>query len=260
MYINNVKRIYTYRTERTSWDNPVTRPVYILSYQVSGNYLHTFKDKEVTVSAGCIFLINKNDTYRVKCYEKGYSICVTFESECDIETNVWDMSSDHEVYNLFMKLSKFKNLKDHSNLYMAMSIIYALFSKIERYRDSVWSGSELMKRVEKSTCYIAEHISDGKITSFELADLCGIGDRYYRTLFKKRFGISPGQYVNNVRMNEAAVLLAEGQFSVGEVADMVGVSDLFYFSKLFKKHFGVSPSEYAHGAYNIEQLEKERID
>ena len=256
MRINDVKRIYTYRTERTAWDNPLTRSVYILSYQVSGSYLHTFEDKKLTVSSGCIFLINKNDTYRVKCFEKGHSICVTFDTECEIETDVWDMSTDREVYNLFMKLLKLKNLEDRSNLYMATSIIYALFSKIERLKDTASQESELMKRVDTSRSYIAEHISDGKITSFELADLCGIGERYYRTLFKKRFGISPGQYVNNVRMNEAAVLLSEGQFSVGEVADMVGVSDLFYFSKLFKKHFGVPPSEYARGAYDIERMKK----
>ena len=43
-------------------------------------------------------------------------------------------------------------------------------------------------------------------------------------------------------MNKAMELLKSGNYNVSEVADMVGSSSPFNFSRDFKKHFGVTPS------------------
>ena len=49
------------------------------------------------------------------------------------------------------------------------------------------------------------------------------------------------------RLNKAAVLLRQGEFTVSEVSYKVGFEDPFYFSKCFKAQFGVSPSAYQKG-------------
>lgn len=57
-------------------------------------------------------------------------------------------------------------------------------------------------------------------------------------------GIPPADFIRNIRMQEAALLLKTRNYSVTEVADMVGVSDPKYFTDIFKKFYGVPPSTY----------------
>ena len=64
---------------------------------------------------------------------------------------------------------------------------------------------------------------------------------YLSRIFKEDYGISIKKYIVSVRMNHAKKFLEDGH-SVSDVADMVGYSDAFGFSKMFKSYFGVSPS------------------
>lgn len=63
--------------------------------------------------------------------------------------------------------------------------------------------------------------------------------------FKKRTGQTIVEYRNDKRMAHAATLLAVQNLSVTEVASLVGIASLSYFSKIFFKYYGVHPNEYA---------------
>lgn len=70
---------------------------------------------------------------------------------------------------------------------------------------------------------------------------------YLRKLFKKEVGITPLQYMTNMRMKKAESMLAAmwtNEYSVAEIADMCGFGDALYFSRVFKKYFECSPSQY----------------
>ena len=77
---------------------------------------------------------------------------------------------------------------------------------------------------------------------------------YVRKLFKRELGVTPHQYLADIRLETAAknLRISEIQGSnISEISHMCGFSDPLYFSRLFKKKFGVSPSQYH------ELLEKE---
>lgn len=57
-------------------------------------------------------------------------------------------------------------------------------------------------------------------------------------------GISPNDFIRNIRMKEAAALLKSRRYTVAEVADRVGFADPKYFTDAFKKYYGVPPSVY----------------
>ena len=57
-------------------------------------------------------------------------------------------------------------------------------------------------------------------------------------------GISPSDFVRQIRMNEAALLLKSRKYTVAEVSDKLGYGDPKYFTDTFKKHYGVTPSAY----------------
>ena len=78
----------------------------------------------------------------------------------------------------------------------------------------------------------------------ELADYIGVNRSYLASSFKKTFGCSPQEFLVNLRMEKAKVLLKKQDISISSVANAVGYTDQLAFSKVFKQHFGMSPSTY----------------
>ena len=58
-------------------------------------------------------------------------------------------------------------------------------------------------------------------------------------------GYAPADYIRMIRLQHAAQLLKQDEYTIAEISDMVGFSDAKYFREVFKKYYGVSPSKYA---------------
>jgi AraC-like DNA-binding protein len=63
-------------------------------------------------------------------------------------------------------------------------------------------------------------------------------------IFKTRTGISPGQYIINMRMQKACALLAKTDLTVKDISEWLHFEYQSHFAKLFKKSTGLTPSEY----------------
>ena len=61
---------------------------------------------------------------------------------------------------------------------------------------------------------------------------------------KELTGLSVGEFIRNLRLQQAAKLLAAGDTTVAQVTYAVGFANPTHFASAFKKHFGVTPSEY----------------
>ena len=62
--------------------------------------------------------------------------------------------------------------------------------------------------------------------------------------FKKVYGVSPKQYILNIRMNNAQNLLESTDYTVAEIAAIVGYDNALYFSRIYHKQKGQAPSDY----------------
>ncbi len=62
--------------------------------------------------------------------------------------------------------------------------------------------------------------------------------------FKLYTGMTPLQYLLDIRLSNAKNLLENTTYSIGEIAALVGYDNALYFSRLFHKHVGISPREY----------------
>ena len=67
---------------------------------------------------------------------------------------------------------------------------------------------------------------------------------YLSTLFKNELGYSFKEYLNMIRIDKAKAYMKDIALSVGEIADRVGYSNQYYFSKVFKKYTGLTPIDY----------------
>lgn len=90
--------------------------------------------------------------------------------------------------------------------------------------------------------YIESNLSE-KITLQSLSEKVYMSSSTLYREFKKELGISPMEFVQNLRIKEAEKLLLEGM-SVKDVAQEVGIYDDNYFIRMFKKHNGVTPGSF----------------
>lgn len=84
---------------------------------------------------------------------------------------------------------------------------------------------------------------------------------YLRKLFKKEVGMSPLEYMTELRMKSAETLLTAmwtNEYSITEIAQMCGFEDALYFSRVFKKTFGCSPSNYSKRSREIHGVDPGR--
>lgn len=98
---------------------------------------------------------------------------------------------------------------------------------------------------KKIIAYIAEHYKEADMSVARLADIFSMNISYMGSLFKKVNNQSISQYIMTLRMETSQRLLETNQYKICEIAEMVGYTDAFYYSKRFKKFFGYSPKEYA---------------
>ncbi|QGQ98035.1 AraC family transcriptional regulator [Paenibacillus psychroresistens] len=83
-----------------------------------------------------------------------------------------------------------------------------------------------------------------RVPHSQLAELVGLSPEYLGLLFKKVMGHSLKQYITTTRLERAMHLLTETAMNVSQIADVLGYSTVFLFSRQFKAHFGFPPSHF----------------
>ena len=78
----------------------------------------------------------------------------------------------------------------------------------------------------------------------EYLEQSGLSYAHQCRVFKQCYGISPLQYVTELRMTRIKNLLRDTDYPVSRIADMAGFESLGYFSRCFKNNAGVSPRAY----------------
>ncbi|MGI6669158.1 MAG: helix-turn-helix domain-containing protein [Acetivibrionales bacterium] len=99
-----------------------------------------------------------------------------------------------------------------------------------------------IRKVERVINYMTENFA-GHVTLGELARYAGICPSYLGRIFKRITGRSTMDYLIEIRINRAKILLRDG-FSVSETSRLVGFNDIYYFSRAFKERVGICPSKY----------------
>lgn len=92
--------------------------------------------------------------------------------------------------------------------------------------------------------YLEENFTDYNLSLENVAQYCNVTVSYLSRIFKVKTGKKYIDYVSELRLNKAAELLEEKEYSVADLCTMVGYSDVGNFRKKFKNKYGVSVSEY----------------
>ncbi|HHU71157.1 MAG TPA: helix-turn-helix domain-containing protein [Clostridiales bacterium] len=96
--------------------------------------------------------------------------------------------------------------------------------------------------------YINQHLYE-ECRLQDIAEEVKLHPNYLSAQFKTETGISITQYIRNKKIDEAKNLLRNEEYSVTEIAEMLGYNSLSYFSKVFNQVNGCSPREYNVGVF-----------
>ena len=91
----------------------------------------------------------------------------------------------------------------------------------------------------------------------ELAELAKLSRAQLMRLFRSQMQTSPHAFVNNMRLQKAAMLLRNSQNTVLAVALESGYQSETHFGKVFKKHYGCTPKQYRQQRITAETLKTE---
>ena len=101
----------------------------------------------------------------------------------------------------------------------------------------------IQEEMEFARRYFNEHYNE-PISIQEYAESRNMSVCYFQRNFKQIVKHTPMQYLLTIRVNNAASLLETTDYSMAEIAAIVGYEDPLYFSRLFRKIKGVSPRDY----------------
>lgn len=180
-----------------------------------------FETNGVSYQLSFYFAMNMVVTFSLYLFEKGIDITMQIENEKEIVENLCRSGRMSEIE--------------------------------ERLRDFFQSGFDLLQKDSststklktKEACVFIEHnFSNSELGLNMIAKAIGINPCYLSSIFKHEIGHTLTKYVTKIRMDYALKLIRDDPaVSVTTLAEKVGYTDVFYFSKSFKKFFGASPSK-----------------
>ena len=139
----------------------------------------------------------------------------------------WDHFTDNRFWS------------SHENREEILSLIKEEISLTCRTKPA--EGSQSV--TEQAKDFLKEHYRE-PISMEMLAEYFHLNPRYFSTVFKKKEGLSPIDYLTQVRMEAAKSTLRNTDIPASEIAALVGYEDPRYFYKVFKKYTGLTPTEY----------------
>ena len=247
--LKTVKRLPTWR--------PKGRLDYQLLYIVSGKGHFYFHGEDRVVYAGRMVLIQPRQEQHYEYFgeDKPEVYWVHFTGS-DVKNILrsYNIPMDDPIfysgasstYSYLFKemINELQNCKTgyEDLLTMYLRQIFLLVQRT-RQEERPTVSTYIQEEMEFARRYFNEHYNE-PISIQEYAESRNMSVCYFQRNFKQIVKHTPMQYLLTIRVNNAASLLETTDYSMAEIAAIVGYEDPLYFSRLFRKIKGVSPRDY----------------
>lgn len=124
------------------------------------------------------------------------------------------------------------------------ALAYSILARLQAARKRALGPAP---RIEQLIAQAQVQLAEGERSATALPALArhlGIGYSYFRREFKRRVGVSPRHYANQLRLERARRLLGSTSQTVEAIADELGFASAFHLSSAFKRVFGLAPAHW----------------
>lgn len=274
VYMNNISGEFRitrkgYNSSSQSMPEAHYHPYYEIGYLKSGEFKIFIDHTLYKVKAGDMLFFAPMEIHRVTEYAKGNNerYVINFsdqflgilKQECGEEA-VKDLFSNARVTipigrreyieDLMRKMEFASNQPDQYTEFLKKMYLYEMLICAGRY-GAMNLYPEMIQTEENSTeqaiqtaaAYICRNF-DRTIMLDDLAEMVHMSPTYFSRKFKKVTGLGFKEYLNQIRIREASLLLLKTDASVTEIACRCGFNDGNYFGDAFRKVKGMSPGQY----------------
>ena len=232
-------------SEKGRNDGTTNRRFFGLSFCIGGQITYHQNGKSYVSHHQNAILLPKYATYTLDGDKEGLFPVINFEcTGLDVaEITVLPLKDPAQYIKDFHALSN-AFLHDNQKL-RQFQLLYSILEKL----DSEQASNPLSPILS----YINTHLSDSTLSNDLLAEKMGISEVYLRKLFASHLGVTPKQYILDLRIKTARQLLTGTTKTVTEISEACGFASVYHFSRIFKQRTALTPTEYAtqHRVLNI---------
>ena len=218
------------------------RPFCALAYRLRGNGLFTSGEKTIRSSTGDVIFMPRNVAYRAH-YTPGEILAVHFLSDnAGSEMENFTPANTQMLKALFLKLHRIWNLRDLGSEFEAKACFYEILAELQKQavaKDRL-SGNQMFYNAVQ---FLENNFRNPELNIASVCTAAGISDTCFRRRFQQAYGKRPKEYLMELRLGCAELLLAQRCYSIEETSALCGFSDAKYFSRVVKKRFGCPPSK-----------------
>lgn len=214
---------------------PLTRKEYIIHYVTDGTGEVTIGRKKYIVKKGQCFFFKSNETASFKsANNKSWSWAwIIFNGELakkfdTLKESVFNFESD--IFYEIINTSEHIKMKEEYLVSKLFEIYRVVFSRY--YNFDIATAAEV---------YL-EQTNELNVSVQTIADELQISRNYLSKAFKKKYNMTIQEYIFKRKMINAKDLIRQG-VKIKNVAEKVGYTDVYTFSKAFKKFYKIPPGK-----------------
>lgn len=226
-------------------------------YVTEGSAKITLEHQEYLLEKGSMVIVNANELHSGYCESAPYSCKIISFNPQDLTEEISSLNIifrplvvqnpqvDFYIKQIFNECEE----KDMGYMDNCRALLIHLLVYLSRNYAVEMQSDRISKarrnnlvRLNQILRYIDEHLAD-HISNQELADMVYLSENRFGHLFRQNVGISPQLYINQLRMQKAEQLVLSTDYSITEIARMVGFHDYNYFGRQFRQYFGCTPRE-----------------
>lgn len=236
-FYNHTSETSIFRKNRNQW---------AVALKISGTTYYNVDGDRILSDKNHPVLLPRGSSYSWKCVEPGECLMIEFEA-LQSDKNIYSLApSDTNVFvRVFHQIHALLDRGEPDGRMTAIYKLYGLLLQLFKTEDKEYISPSKKDLLQPAVKYISDKYQDPTITNDRLAELCGISTVYFRKCFEQAYGMSPIRYLHEYRMQKAKAILSSDYSSISQVAESVGYSSLYHFSKMFKIYTGLNPTQYA---------------
>ena len=121
--------------------------------------------------------------------------------------------------------------------------LYDRFQEAEHFTTDFTAKQVVSRRIKDTVEYIRQNLN-GDLTLAAVAQHVNYSPGYLSAIFKQELNTSFSDYIVQLRLRSAKLLLTQSDAPLYSIAEQTGFHDASYFVKVFKKYVGLTPNDY----------------
>lgn len=218
------------------------RRMNLIHIVASGTRHYEFLGERFKICEGTVLFIPHSTQYRTwnSGICSGIGVCFEFGADFEIAQGIYYGWQDErgDYRRLFELLEECGSVEPKRTLRMQSLLLRILDHMTSECRSDSKYGELLAPALK----FIMEHYTEN-LPVPEYASSCNLSESYFRRIFVRHVGMTPIEYRNSLRFDEACRLRAQG-FGMSEIAERCGFCDASYLRKLFRRQTGKSIKSY----------------